>query len=162
MSWETTAVPFAVYRIQARATDAFGNSSLIDSNAEHFVWGDNYAPDVMFTVPRNGTRVSAKSTVTAHFGDTIDKDSLKATDATTGKPTVFTLRKKGTRTLVAATVAFDPGTGAATLALARKLKSGATYIATVTPAATDQAGNVLDQNSFAADNQPMTWKFPVK
>jgi hypothetical protein len=44
----------------------------------------------------------------------------------------------------------------------RPLKPGVTYTVTVTTAATDAAGNALDQNPNTAGEQPKVWKFTVK
>jgi hypothetical protein len=161
LSWDTTTVPFDEYRIQARATDAYANTSLIVSSAEHFVTVDNLAPDVNFASPL-GKKVSPRSPVTANFSEPMDKGSVEAKDPTTGNLSTFTLKKKGSRTTVAATAVYDPDAFKATLTPAKKLRSGATYIATVTTAATDEVGNSLDQNSFKAGNQPKTWSFTVR
>ena len=62
---------------------------------------------------------------------------------------------------MSATVTYDSVTKKATLDPSATLRSGATYIATVTTGATDLAGNQLDQDSTTAGNQTKTWKFKV-
>ena len=46
--------------------------------------------------------------------------------------------------------------------LGRALKRGATYIAKITTAAKDTAGNALDQTFSTAGNQPKSWRFKVE
>jgi len=73
----------------------------------------------------------------------------------------FTLKKAGTTTFLGATITYDPATKKATLNPSNNLQSGVTYVATVTSAAKDLAGNSLDQNSTTAGNQNKSWKFKV-
>ena len=49
----------------------------------------------------------------------------------------------------------------ATLDPSANLRSGATYVATVTTGAKDLADNRLDQDSTTAGNQKKTWEFKV-
>ena len=76
-------------------------------------------------------------------------------------PTTFKLKRSGTTTFVGATVSYDPATMRATLNPNNNLRSGRTYIATVTTDVRDEATNFLDQDASVAGNQPKTWKFTV-
>ena len=116
---------------------------------------DSAAPTVTgVTPPDLKKNVSRKVNVTATFSEAMDGASVEAVDPTTLKPTAFTLKRQGSSTPVAATVGYDATTRKATLDPANKLKRGATYIATVTTGAKDEAGNALDQSKV--------WKFRVK
>jgi Bacterial Ig-like domain len=81
--------------------------------------------------------------------------------ASTFNTATFKLKKAGTTTFLGATVTYDPATKKATLDPNKNLKSGSTYVATVTTGAQDEAGNSLDQDSSLAGNQTKNWKFRV-
>lgn len=83
----------------------------------------------------------------------MDEASVEA--SANGKPTTFVL-KKGAKVVPASVTYVETATGAykATLKPNKKLEAGATYTATVTTAAKDQAGNALVA--------PKSWKFTVK
>jgi hypothetical protein len=111
-------------------------------------------PKVTTTTP-TGKQVPAKANVTATFSEAMNEASVEAAGT-------FTLKKKGSAKAISATVTYEPNTEKATLDPTRKLRSGATYVAKVTTAAKDTAGNALDQNSTTAGNQPKSWRFKVK
>ena len=115
---------------------------------------DIVAPTVKSVSP-TGKKVSPRANVTATFSELMNEASVEA-------PGTFTLKKKGTTTTIPATVTYDPATKKATLDPTKRLRSGATYIAKVTTAAKDMAGNALDQNLNTAGNQPKIWRFKVK
>ncbi len=54
------------------------------------------------------------------------------------------------------------GTFKAILKPNSRLRSGVTYTVAVTTGAQDAAGNPLDQNPDAPENQPKIWKFKVR
>ncbi len=146
-----TTCPSTDQRGETRPKDGDGNGTVIcDIGA--FEQQDIVAPTVKSVSP-TGKRVSPRANVTATFSEAMDEASVEA-------PGAFTL-KKGTTT-VSATVTYDPNTRKATLNPARKLRSGDTYVATVTTAAKDTAGNALDQDPNTAGNQPKRWRFKVK
>ena len=124
---------------------------------------DTIAPKVTSVTPAAGaTGVSATANVTARFSEPMDEASVEAQDPTTGNPTTFTLVRRtadGT-TPVPATVSYDSTTRKAILNPNNSLKAG-TYIATVTTAATDLAGNALDQDPTTAGGQPKVWRFRI-
>jgi Bacterial Ig-like domain len=97
--------------------------------------------------------VAAGANVIATFSE--------AMRASTIDTTTFKLRKSGTSTNLPATVTYNSSTRKATLNPNANLQSGATYVATVTTGAKDQAGNSLDQNSTTAGNQAKSWSFKV-
>lgn len=73
--------------------------------------------------------------------------------------------KKGSTTTVATTVtSIESAMGSyeAILNPAGKLKRRATYVATVTTEAKDLAGNALDQDPNAPDEQEKVWTFKVR
>ena len=115
---------------------------------------DTIAPTVEIVTP-TGKNVSPKANVTATFSETMNEASVEA-------PGTFTLKKSGSTKAIPARVTYDPNTKKATLDPTKKMRSGATYIAKVTTAAKDSAGNTLDQNSGTAGNQPKSWRFKVK
>ncbi|HEX2742574.1 MAG TPA: Ig-like domain-containing protein, partial [Rubrobacter sp.] len=102
--------------------------------------------------------------VIATFSEAMNEASVEKTTAN-DLPTTFTLKKKGTTKTLAATVVYSEPTATtfkAGLDPTRKLRAGATYIATVSSVATDLVGNALDQNPSLTGNQPKTWTFTVK
>jgi hypothetical protein len=105
------------------------------------------------TPANNATGVAQGANVTATFSE--------AMKASTINTTTFNLKRSGTSTNLSATVTYDATAKKATLNPSANLVSGATYVATVTTGAKDQAGNSLDQNSTTAGNQPKTWTFKV-
>ena len=116
---------------------------------------DTAAPTVKRVVPaENATGVAPSANVSAFFSE--------AMKASTINTTTVTLKKAGTTTRVAATVAYDAATKKATLNPKTNLKAGATYMATVSSGSKDLAGNALDQNGSLAGNQAKTWKFKVR
>ena len=131
------------------------------SEAVEVTLPDTTAPTVIEAKP-TGKKVFPKANVTAKFSEPIDEASVEAKDLNTGKPTTFKLRKKGSNTTLSATVDYVPGTETATLDPTNKLKRGATYIATVTTAAEDLAGNPLDQDPNTTGDQLKTWTFRVR
>jgi hypothetical protein len=115
---------------------------------------DKTPPKVMSTNPaKNATGIAPGANVIATFSE-----AMKASTISTN---TFKLRRAGTSTFLSATVTYDSATRRATLNPSANLQSGATYIATVTPLATDLAGNRLDQDSITAGNQAKTWTFKV-
>jgi hypothetical protein len=133
------------------ATDKAGNRS---ESRTITVRVDSAAPRVTRATPTGG-EVLPRVNVAAAFSEAMDEASVWA-------PGAFTLKKKGAAKAVSATVSYDPDTRKATLDPARKLRSGATYVARVSTGATDQAGNALDQGKSTAGNQPKTWRFTVR
>lgn len=148
-SFNTASVSDGSATIRATTFDAAGNSSFTEST----VTIDNTAPTVLTASP-TGKRVSPTAKPTVFFSEKMDKASVEAKDAG-GRPTTFVL-KKGT-TVVPATVAYTETTAGqykAVLMPNKRLRSGATYTATVTTAATDAAGNALAV--------PKSWKFTIR
>jgi len=115
---------------------------------------DTTAPTVVSVAP-TGKQVPRKANARATFSEAMDEATVEA-------PGTFTLKKKGSRKALPATVDYDPATKKATLDPIKKLRSGSTYIAKVTTAARDLAGNALDQDPNTAGNQPKSWRFKVK
>lgn len=113
----------------------------------------NDAPAVVGWAPK-GTNVSVRAKPTVIFSERMDEASVEARNAS-GMPTTFTL-KKGT-TKIKAKVAYIETTNGvykAVLTPARRLRSGATYTATVTTGAKDLEGAALAAKKV--------WKFSVK
>jgi Tol biopolymer transport system component len=121
---------------------------------------DTGDPRVLIFGPKR-TKATTKSKPTVTFSEAMSEASVEATNAN-GLPTTFVL-KKGAK-VIPATVAYTESgtTFKAVLDPDRNLKRGTTYTATVTTAATDAAGNALDQDSNTAGDQAKTWKFTVK
>ncbi len=114
---------------------------------------DTIAPTVLTASP-TGRRVSPAARPTVSFSEKMDEASVEAKTAS-GLPTTFFLKKGAT--VLPATVAYtETATGQykAVLTPSRKLRSGATYTATVTTAAKDVAGNALGATK--------TWRFTVR
>jgi hypothetical protein len=116
---------------------------------------DFTAPTVLKWTPTT-KRVSPTANVIATFSEKMYKASVEATNSN-GLPTAFTL-KKGAKQVAARVTYVETTTATGTTYKAildpnRKLVAGATYTATVTPAATDFVGNPLVAK---------TWKFTVK
>ena len=115
---------------------------------------DTIAPKVQSAAPTT-KKVSRKANATATFSETMSESSVEAVGT-------FTLKKKGSKKALSATVTYDPSTKKAILDPAKKLRSGATYMAKVTTAAKDSVGNALDQKPGVSGNQPKVWFFKVK
>ena len=115
---------------------------------------DKRPPTVTSTGPAdNATGISPGANVRATFSEAMQAGTINAN--------TFKLRKAGSSTNVTTAVSYDPATNRATLNPNADLRAGATYVATVTTGATDQAGNQLDQNPSTAGNQSKSWKFKV-
>lgn len=102
-----------------------------------------------------GTGISPTANVIAVFSEAMNEASVEKTNAS-GLPTTFTLKKKGTTRTLAATVVYSQPTATtfkAVLNPSSNLRAGTTYIAKLTSAATDVAGNPLVVK---------TWTFRVK
>ncbi len=145
-----TPCPFLDQRGVTRK-DGDGDGTVV-CDIGSFEQQDIVAPTVKSVSP-TGKKVSPRANVTATFSEVMNEASVEALGT-------FTL-KKGTTT-IPATVTYDPSTRKATLDPSRKLRSGATYVATVTPAAKDSAGNALDQDPNTTGNQPRSWRFRVR
>jgi hypothetical protein len=128
---------------EVRTTDAAGNT---DPSPARRRWAvDATAPIVTNNVTPIGTKVPPNTMVTAPFSEPMNEASVEALGT-------FTL-KKGTTT-IAARVDYDPATRKATLNPTKRLRSGATYTATMTISAKDLAGNALAANKV--------WQFRVR
>jgi Bacterial Ig-like domain len=141
--------------VHVQFKDAAGNES---DAAQDTIELDTAAPSVESWKPK-GKNVSPRAKPTAGFSEAMDEVSAEAGGA-------FTL-KKGAKT-IGATVSYvedsQSGPYKAILMPNRPLKPGATYTVTVTTAATDPAGNQLEQdpNPNAPAGVAKTWKFKVK
>ena len=78
------------------------------------------------------------------------------------KPATVYLLRKGSQRHVRATVTWLPGTLRVVVNPRKKLAPGTTYVAVVTTAVTDAAGNRLDQDRSKAGNQPKRWRFDTR
>lgn len=147
------------YTVEARRWDYSNNVSPVVSRQ----WTvDKTAPKVIDPVSPSGRRVSRTANVVTTFSEVMDEASVEAKNPASGKPTSFTLKKKGSNTAISATIDYDSVTKTATLDPSVKLRSGATYIATISTAAKDSAGNSLDQDPNTPDKEPKTWSFRVR
>jgi hypothetical protein len=127
------------------ATDAAGNRD--PTPATHSWNVDSIAPTVTTVSPSSGsTAVSPTADVLATFSEVMRPTTITGT--------TVKLIRKGTTTPTAATVTYDSGLNRAKLDPSSSLKGGATYIATVTTAVGDLAGNALATSR--------TWSFTVK
>ncbi len=125
---------------------------MVDANAA-------LAPRVTTVSPKSGARnVSRGANVVAVFSEEMDEASVEAVDPTTLKPSNFTLVRAGTTTPIKATVTYDETTKKATLNPSYRLRSGATYIATVKGGA-DGVKNDATKEPMASSK---TWKFKIK
>lgn len=116
---------------------------VLDSSADFLF--KTYVNDDDLTAPTfigtpTGKKVSPRANAIATFSEAMNETSVEA-------PGTFTL-KKGTTT-VAATVSYDVDNHRAILDPTRKLKAGATYTATVTSGAEDEAGNAVVVGSWS-------------
>jgi hypothetical protein len=110
--------------------------------------GDTTPPTITTTTPANGaTGVTGTATVSATFSE--------AMDASTINGTTFTLRTSG-GALVAATVAYNVATFAATLTPGSALAANTTYTATVAGGAADPRVKDAAGNALAAST---SWSF---
>ena len=117
--------------------------------------GDRKPPTVTRTSPAdNATGIARRADLKATFSEDMQASSINAN--------TFELRRAGSTTNVAAAVSYDLATRTATLNPNTNLKTGATYLATLTTGAKDLAGNQLDQDPNTAGNQPKSWKFTVQ
>jgi beta-lactam-binding protein with PASTA domain len=114
---------------------------------------DKTPPTVTSTSPSNGGTVNPGANIKATFSEPMMANGVNTTS--------FTLKRAGTTRFVGATVTYDPATMKATLNPNNNLRSGSTYIATVTTTNRDESTNLLDQNASVDGNQPKTWKFTV-
>ena len=138
ISWNTTTTTNASHSLTAVARDAAGNtaSAAVTVTVDNTV-ADTTRPTVVSISPApNATGVSTAATVRATFSE--------AMNASTITSTTFILRD-GT-TSVAAGVAYNAGTLAATLTPSQPLATGRVYTATITGGSSgvkDLAGNAL-------------------
>jgi hypothetical protein len=138
ISWNTTTTTNASHSLTAVARDAAGNtaSAAATVTVDNTV-ADTTRPTVVSISPApNATGVSTAATVRATFSE--------AMNASTITSTTFILRD-GT-TSVAAGVAYNAGTLAATLTPSQPLAAGRVYTATITGGSSgvkDLAGNAL-------------------
>ena len=133
---------------KVKATDAAGNE---DSSAATRTFTvdttpDTTAPTVTSTSP-SGKKVAMNTNVTATFSENMDEASIEAA----GTVKLVLVGRKGATTPVDASVSYDPATKSITLDPSADLGRRATYTATITTAAKDEAGNALAQ--------PKTWTF---
>ncbi len=144
VSIDTTGLSDGSHTVSARATDGNG----LQATSSRTVTVDRTSPTVTKSTP-TGTRVSPRANAVATFSEAMMGSTVEA-------PGTFTLKKKGTTRAIGATVVYSEPTATtfkAVLNPSKNLKAGATYIATVSSAATDLAGNPLVKK---------TWKFTVK
>ena len=107
---------------------------------------DTTRPQVASTSPTSGaTDVPVTTNVQAVFSEPVDPVTISSSS--------FYLVEQGTTTRVGANVSYDQANRRATLAPTSNLREGSTYIATVTSAVKDLAGN-----SLAAD---YSWSFTI-
>ena len=141
--------------VHVQFKDAAGNES---DTVQDSIGLDTAAPSVEVWKPK-GKNVSPRAKPTVVFSEAMDEVSVEAGG-------VFTL-KKGAKT-IGGTVSYvedsQSGPYKAILKPDRPLKTGATYTATMTTAATDPASNQLEQdpNPNAPAGVAKTWKFRVK
>jgi Ice-binding-like/Bacterial Ig-like domain len=134
--------------ITTGAADLAGNTV-----AANFVWtfttgatADTTKPQILLTIPANGAaEVPINQSVSATFNEAMDP--LTISTAT------FQLAAPG-GALVAGTVIYDPINFIATFVPSANLTANTIYIATVTAAVTDLAGNTL-----GAGGVPNPWMF---
>jgi subtilisin len=139
-----TRVAVGVTKPRIRIADAAGISPI-----------DKKPPRVTSTTPANNARRVARGVnIKATFSEPMKASSVNTT--------TFKLKKAGTSTFLGATVIYDPATKRATLNPNNNLRSGRTYVVTVTTGAQDEAGNSLDQSASVAGKQKKTWKFTVR
>lgn len=133
----------------ARARDSAGNTSATSNTRTVVV--DTTNPTVETRKP-TGKKVSPTAKPFVTFSEAMNETSVEA--SANGKPTTFIL-KKGTRKVGASVTYVETTTGVykAILKPNKKLQRGATYTASVTAAAKDEAGNALVAK---------TWKFRVR
>jgi hypothetical protein len=107
---------------------------------------DTVAPTVSAVFPASGAYDAASNTaVTAAFSEPMASATINSS--------TFTLVKQGNSTPIAATVTYNASTKSATLQPNAALDLGSTYVATLSIAVTDMAGNSLQTN--------YTWTFGV-
>jgi hypothetical protein len=132
-----------------KATDVANNVS--NASAPTTVTVDASNPTVTKWTP-TGKKVSSGANAVAFFSEDMNETTVQA-------PGTFTLTKKGTTKALGATVSYIETTTTtgttykAVLNSTNKLRAGTTYVARLTPAATDLSGNPLVAK---------TWTFTVK
>lgn len=140
--------------------DNFDACPTVAASTEDGCPPDTTAPTVTRWTP-TGKKVSSGANAVAFFSEDMNGPTVEA-------PGTFTLKKKGSTKALGAMVTYVETTTTtgttykAVLNPTNRLRAGTTYIATVSSAATDVAGNPLDQNPSLAGNQPKTWRFTVK
>lgn len=142
-------LPSTLYKatITTVAADLAGNTL-----ASNFVWTfttgtapDTTKPQLVSTVPvHTATNVALNQTISATFSKAMDP--LTITQAT------FQVTAAGVP--ISGTVSYDPINFIATFVPAANLVAGTTYLATITPGATDLAGNPL-----GTGGPPNPWMF---
>ena len=159
--WEKTIAGVAngSHTYTAKAIDRAGNASATSSSAVTVTVGTTSTtpsnPKVSGTSPLGGaTGVLPGANVTATFSEAMMASTINRTNVK--------LVKKGTTTVIGATVAYDSVAKKATLNPNANLVRGAYYTATVTTATKDLAGYRLDQNPNLTGLQPKTWTFRVR
>jgi hypothetical protein len=90
--------------------------------------------------------------VKATFSEAMKKASFEV-------PGAVTLKTSSGGVAVAATVTYNAATKKVLIDPNARLARNTVHTAKITTAATDRAGNKLDQNSTTAGNQAKTWKF---
>jgi len=138
------------YTFEVRATDAAGNPDATPAKRTFSI--DTSKPTVETWNPKGKKQATPKSKPYVTFSEKMDEASVE--ESANGKPTTFIL-KKGTKKVGASVTYVETTTGpfTATLKPDKKLQRGATYTASVTTAAKDEAGNAVVAR---------TWKFRVK
>lgn len=115
---------------------------------------DTQSPTVTSVRPAAGARgVARAANVTATFSEAMEGSSLNTS--------TVTLKRRGTSTPLSAAVSFS-WPNKVVLNPSQNLRRGATYVATVSTAATDLAGNALDQNPGLPGHQAKVWTFTVR
>ena len=147
-NWTTSVSGDGTHTISCSVTDNAGNST----TASDTVKIDTQAPKVTSTFPQGGGEVGPAANIRATFSEDMQEASVI---------NAFKLFKKGSTTRIAAQVTYDAQTDTATLNPTNNLKRGATYKAVVSTLATDEAGNMLDQNSSKAGLQQKVWFFEI-
>lgn len=140
-----TGLSSGSHSFQVRATDAANNTDATPANRAFAV--DVTAPKVVAISPASGaTNVAAGANATATFSE--------AMLASTISKTTVRLAKKGTTTVIPATVSYSATTKKAALNPTKNLQAGATYTVAITTGVKDLAGNPLASARI--------WTFKVK
>jgi Ice-binding-like/Bacterial Ig-like domain len=152
-------VPTNTYRatITTAATDVAGNAlagiSATPNLAKNHVWtftaalADIIPPTITLTSPASGvTNVATNATVNATFSEAMDPATINSA--------TFSVAQSGVPS-IAGTYTYDTTSNVATFTPAINLAPSTTYIATITPGATDLAGNALN----TIGGKPDPWTF---